>query len=204
MSSFAFLAFWSFHSDTVCLYCQSYSQWISPFSAIRAFGTLERWRHEWKVAWPSSEVVQISVREGFQIWQLSAVLCVHRHKTRGGGGHLPNFCTRVCQRGLQNHTLSLAIFLKKRHPFSCNFLVKNNAIFPANSAKMYPFINKISEKCRVAPKIPENCRRVIHFLLKTTPFLLHFDEKKHTISLARFWWKTHPTWDVGTPTVPCI
>ncbi len=29
------------------------------------------------------------------------------------GGHLPNFCTRVCQRGLRNGTLSVAIFLEK-------------------------------------------------------------------------------------------
>ena len=31
------------------------------------------------------------------------------------GGHLPNFCTRMCQRDLQNHTLSLAKFVK--YPF---------------------------------------------------------------------------------------
>ncbi len=29
----------------------------------------------------------------------------------GGGGPLPNFCTRVCQHGLWNCTLSVAIFL---------------------------------------------------------------------------------------------
>ncbi len=50
-----------------------------------------------------------------------------------GGGHLPNFCTRVCKRGL-------------RHPFSCNFFVKNMLFSLQNSAKTYPFMNKITEK----------------------------------------------------------
>ncbi len=45
----------------------------------------------------------------------------------GGGGHLPNFCTRVCQRGFRNCTLSLAFFLEKdekKHTLSLAFLVK--------------------------------------------------------------------------------
>ncbi len=35
-----------------------------------------------------------------------------RSIVRGGGGYLPNFCMPVCQRGLRNHTLSLAKFVK--------------------------------------------------------------------------------------------
>ncbi len=40
------------------------------------------------------------------------------------GGHLPNFCTRVCQRGLRNSTLSVANFWKKI-PFLLQFFGKN-------------------------------------------------------------------------------
>ncbi len=36
-----------------------------------------------------------------------------RFRLARGEGHFPDFCMRVCQRGLRNHTLSLPIFLKK-------------------------------------------------------------------------------------------
>ncbi len=63
------------------------------------------------------------------------------------GRDLPNFCTWVCQRGLRNHTLFLAIFFFQSHPFSCNILVKNMLfkLFLANFGKMYPFMNNIAE-----------------------------------------------------------
>ncbi len=57
----------------------------------------------------------------------------------GGGGHLPNFYTRVCQRGLRNCTLSLAIFWKKT-PFLMQLFGEKQAVFLANFAKMYPFL----------------------------------------------------------------
>ncbi len=36
------------------------------------------------------------------------VICTSLYR---GGGHLPNFCMRVCQHSLRNFTLSVAIFL---------------------------------------------------------------------------------------------
>ncbi len=69
-----------------------------------------------------------------------------------GGGHLPNFFTRLCQRSLRNSTLSVAIFWKKT-PFLLQFFGKKHAVFLANFAEMYPFLNKIAENWRVAPKI---------------------------------------------------
>ncbi len=101
------------------------------------------------------------------------------------GGFSPDFCTRVCQRGLRTHTLSLVKCAKKT-PFLLQFFWGKHAVFVTNLAKMYLFLNMIAEKWRVAPKILENCRQVIHSLPKNTPFLLHFLSKKHTLSLAFF------------------
>ena len=51
-----------------------------------------------------------------------------------GGGHLPNFCMRVCQHSFQ-------------------FFGEKYAVFLANFAEMYPFMNKIAKKWCVAPNI---------------------------------------------------
>ena len=68
------------------------------------------------------------------------------------GGHLPNFCTRMCQHSLRNCTLSLAIFWKKT-PFLLQFFGKKHAVSLGNLAKMYPLLNKIAGNWRIVPKI---------------------------------------------------
>ncbi len=117
------------------------------------------------------------------------------------GGHLPNFCTRVCQRGLRNSTLSVAIFWKKT-PFLLQFFGKKHAVFLANFAEMYPFLKKNCWKLARSAENCKNCHRVIHSLHKNTPFLLRFCLKlypfscilmiKNTPFLLRFWWKRYP------------
>ncbi len=44
-------------------------------------------------------------------------------------------------------------FFWKKTPFLLQFFGKNHAVFLANFAKMYPFLNKIVENWRIAPKI---------------------------------------------------
>ncbi len=83
------------------------------------------------------------------------------------GGHLSNFCTRVCQRGLRNSTLSVAIFWKKT-PFLLQFSGKKHAVCLANFAEMYPFLNKIAEHWHVAPKIV----RIVLYIGSSPPGLL--------------------------------
>ncbi len=51
--------------------------------------------------------------DGFRETRMSDFQANHPGNFWRGGGLFPNFCTRVCQRGLRTHTLSLAKFAKK-------------------------------------------------------------------------------------------
>ncbi len=71
-----------------------------------------------------------SAPENFLFYSIPLILkirpsCMCIEKARAG--HYPIFCTRVCQRGLQKCTLSLAIFWKKT-PFLLQFFGKNHAL----------------------------------------------------------------------------
>ena len=113
-----------------------------------------------------------------------------------GGGEGPGegtcliFVCRCANAASEAVPFLLQFFLKKkRHPFSCNFL---DAVFLADSAKMYPFMNKIGEMWRVTLKTFKNFCRVIHSLLKNTPFLLHFHPKNKPFLLYFLSSKSHP------------
>ncbi len=96
-----------------------------------------------------------------------------------GGGLFPNFCTRVCQRGLRTHTLSLAKFVKKT-PFLLHFLwVKHR--FSYKFCQKVPF----SEPKQSAESFRELSSSSSFFAPKQT-LSQAFLSKKHTLSLAFF------------------
>ncbi len=67
----------------------------------------------------------------------------------------------------------------KKTPFLLQFFGEKHAVFLANFAEMYPFMNEIAENCQeLASSI------IIHSLLKNSHFLLHFDGKKSHLSFA--------------------
>ncbi len=92
----------------------------------------------------------------------------------GGGEHLPNFCKRVCQRGLQSGTLSLANFFEKDTLSLCNFCVKN--MLHAENFQELSSSNTLSAQKHTL---------FLHFHPKNIPvLLLFFFGKNHCLNVG--------------------
>ena len=119
----------------------------------------------------------------------------------GGGGHLPNFCMRVCQRGVQNHTLSLATFLKKT-PFLLQFFWWKICCFPCKFCQNVPFYKQNHrEMTHSSDNFWELSSSNTLSAQKTHPFSCILMKKKHPFYCV---FDDKCTLDVGTTAVPYI
>ena len=102
-----------------------------------------------------------------------------------GGGLYPNFCTQVCQHGLEPIPFLLRNS-RKRHPFSCIFWGRNTLLFSQIWPKSTLFWTKLLKTKPRSPEnfgellsLPRNTPFLLHFCPKNIPFLLHFLSKSH-------------------------
>ena len=105
-----------------------------------------------------------TINAGYQYVSLFVSMIYKIYPRRG---HLPNFCIRVCQRNLQNHshTLSLAKFVKKT-PFLLQFFCGKHAVLLLSK---YTLCSKAHpSSCIFAPK-HTLCPA---FFVKITPLML--------------------------------